>query len=360
MLRLAVYISYISSLTPINSYSLFDKNLLRVARKLDEGQDGDYSWLIDYSLKFSSCHTVQEYSNDADGAISTNKLVQFRICSSEQCSWQCVGGRYLVQMEDFLQAYVYQKQANENDACEQVREQCQCGDDDWDECEENCFSDAGLDYCVEGNNDDEAIDIDEFIECQKLDMEDEDDEDNEQNQYYIGPKCSESGKEINLGLFTDEYCTIEKENTDDSLSFPYQSESIVTDECFSCAYEDKSGDNDENGDDGVSYEVSDMCMGNYVESVKCEQDLNVYYPNTDACDLIDSMHIPGDKFSSHYTTIMLAAGIFFFFSFILVLIIIRLLSAAKKKAELSNEGVGEPLMKPRRRMGIKSWFRRNR
>ena len=158
MLRLALYIMCMGSFTLINSYSQLENNLLRVARKLDgnEEQNEDYSWLIDYSLKFSSCHTATEYIQDEEGVISMQKLVQFRICPSNECSWRCKGGRYLVQMEDFLLAYANQKEANKEYACEKVREQCVCDDDDGDggnnNCEADCFFYAGLDYCVEGDD----------------------------------------------------------------------------------------------------------------------------------------------------------------------------------------------------------------
>lgn len=162
MLRLVLIASiYITHVTSISSYSPLKKNLVSVARKLaeeNEEQDADYSWLTDYSLKFSSCHTVSSLYDEEFGSY-TQQLVQFRICPSDECSWRCNGGKYLVPMEDFLQGYADQKQADEDYACEQVMENCECddndeddvddGDDDGNNCEKNCYSDAGLDYCVD-------------------------------------------------------------------------------------------------------------------------------------------------------------------------------------------------------------------
>lgn len=144
-------------------------------------------------------------------------------------------------------------------------------------------------------------------------------------------KCSNDGREINLGIFTDEDCTAEIENGDDGPSVP---KSYATDTCFNCIDE-----NDNEGDDGDAYEVSEICMNNYVESVKCETDMNVDNPSIEACDMIDSLHIPGDRFSSHYITAILAACIFFVSSAIMAGVVVRTYVMSKRQIELNNSAV---------------------
>ena len=49
-----------------------------------------------------------------------------------------------------LRLYTDQKETNAEYACEEAMEQCNCGNDD--DCEYNCYSAAGLDYCIEDND----------------------------------------------------------------------------------------------------------------------------------------------------------------------------------------------------------------
>jgi len=329
---IALFAAYISIVSSVNSVSPPKRNLLRLVRNLEE--DEDYSWLIDYSLKFDSCHTHEEFvTNDGVGSIFKQKLVKFNICSSEECGSDCEGGRYLVQLEDFVQAYADQKEADEDYACEQVKDNCNCDYDDGDDCEDNCYSDAGLDYCIEGDDDAEQVDIRNYIECQEFVIEDEEDEngdDNEQEISYIGLKCSDNGKGVNLGIFTDEYCTIEKEDSD-SLSFEYQSESFISDDCMNCAYTD----NEE--DDGA--EVSEMCENSYFESLKCEENLSLTYPDNEGCDLIDSYNLGGSADQRHFRTAVAFAAVFFTMSVILAAISIRLCLTSKRDIALNDEAI---------------------
>ena len=147
MLRLAAAVIAINNAILVTTLSPLQKNnFLRAARKLD---DGDYSWLIDNSIRFDSCHTEEQYVlNDGQGSVYIQKLVKFNMCSTKKCGSSCDGGKYLVQMEDFVEAYADQKEEDKKNACEQVKKNCECENDEED-CEYNCFVNSGLDYCIE-------------------------------------------------------------------------------------------------------------------------------------------------------------------------------------------------------------------
>jgi len=344
MLRPALFSVLIGIAASINPAHHLKSSLLRKARSLEDGAD-DMSWLIDYSIKFDSCHSIKEYKVDEDGAggIYLQKLVKFNICPKDECSWNCKGGRYIVQMEDFVETYAEYKQTEKEYNCQAALENCGCeNDDDAGNCEKNCYSAASLD-CYENNGDDQdddykTIDILDYIECQELNNNNENGNDDDNQQRYIGLKCSDDGQGINLGIFSDEYCSVP---ADYYLSFPYQSESIVAKDCVSCT------NIDGNQDDGADYELSDVCAANYVESVKCEKQLDIYYQNNDGCDLIDSVHLKGEEYynTNRYKTALIAAFILFFASVILAVIAIRLCCVAERKIELYDEP----------RVGRKKW-----
>jgi len=175
MLRLAFLAAIVSNAASVNSVSPLINRLLRVARKLENEENVDYLWLTDYSIKFESCHTEKEYDvNDGQGSIYTQKLVKFNVCSSDKCSSNCKGGRYLVQLEDFVGAYADQKEADEEYACEKVMEQCYCENDDGGDCENNCYINYGVEYCIKYDDDGESVDIRNYLECQEIDMEEDD------------------------------------------------------------------------------------------------------------------------------------------------------------------------------------------
>lgn len=137
------------------------------------------------------------------------------------------------------------------------------------------------------------------------------------DQYYIGLKCGKDGEGINVGIFTDKYCSIEI--GDDvylsaSEDVPYRNETMIPFDCIECmqvAYydEDGSGDEGDEGDDVVdadTYEVSTMCSLSYVESLKCEDENNedIYYPNTDGCELMRKIYLREDEYEPENTSSM--------------------------------------------------------
>ena len=157
-------------------------------------------------------------------------------------------------------------------------------------------------------------------------------------------KCSKNGKGISLGIFTDEYCTVEKEDSGESLSYPYQNESYVTRDCISCAYaEGEEADEEADGNDAaaIEYEVSDLCKNNYLEALKCEKDLaDVYYPNNDGCDIIENMSSGGSIesiYKRHYKIVLDLAIAFLASTLILAIIALRLCCNSRRKIHLNED-----------------------
>jgi len=104
--------------------------------------------------------------------------------------------------------------------------------------------------------------------------------------------CADGGKSINVGVFTDEECTVK--DTYGSYkkyygsSLPYTSKSIIGSGCVSCMnpfYEENDDDNNNNAED----KVNEMCMELYEQAGKCETHLKIDYPTTSACDYIHNV-----------------------------------------------------------------------
>jgi len=326
MFRLPVTLlaAYISSVASVNSVSLPKRNLLRMSRVLAEEEEADTSWLVNYSLKFESCHSHSEYgAEDGVGSIVSQNIVRFNMCSSAECGSNCRGGRYIMPLGDFVTEYANQKEAD----CEQLN--CDCDEDDSDDCESNCYSAAGLDYCIVDDEEAEQVDIRDYVECQEFDIG-ENDDDNEQAVVYIGLKCSDDGRGVNLAIFTDEYCT----NETDEFNAAYDA-TIVSDDCISCAFMD------DDADDGANYAVSDMCENSYGESLKCEQNLSNDNPDNEGCEIIDNFNLKGTTDQRHLKAALAFAVIFFVATLILATISVRLCLTSKREIMLNDKDVHE-------------------
>lgn len=284
-------------------------NLISKARKLDGGDAADYSFLTSYSVKFQGCHHISQWNDeggdDADEVrIETKRLVRFRLCESDDCSASLgVGcksgyGDYLVDMNEFMAYHLENKEETQQAACEAYEETycADCEDDYYpDSCKATCFGNAGMDYCIE-DEDEDAFDVNDYLECAAFEppannyyrkLEDA------AAQYYIGPFCADQGGEILMGLFTDDTCTEFADDyggkaTYESLvgsSLPYSSKSLVDTDCYTCAEEP------ENDDDKYyqAPETKEFCATLYAESGKCETNMDISYPNENACTYMEGI-----------------------------------------------------------------------
>lgn len=152
------------------------KRLLSKARRVEqnnqEAQEAD--WLSGYSIKYDSCSSLIQVREDADanaeeGILYTQNLVKFIVCPGNK-SGSCDGcgsgvAQYVVNMNEFVQAYVEMKNEQKEQACETVREYCYCDNANDDQvCENQCFADAGMDECIEVEGQEEQ-DVAAFMEC---------------------------------------------------------------------------------------------------------------------------------------------------------------------------------------------------
>eukprot|EP00548_Thalassiothrix_antarctica_P004159 CAMPEP_0194146076 /NCGR_PEP_ID=MMETSP0152-20130528/19516_1 /TAXON_ID=1049557 /ORGANISM="Thalassiothrix antarctica, Strain L6-D1" /LENGTH=368 /DNA_ID=CAMNT_0038846493 /DNA_START=46 /DNA_END=1152 /DNA_ORIENTATION=+ len=279
----------------ISANSVLGNKLLSKARLLGGNNDDayDFTWALDYSIKFQSCHKTFEFradgggSNDNDNPTEIQQLVIFRLCPSDKCGSICRGGEYVVEMREFVEAYMDSKLSAEEYACEQVKENCSCDDDDQvnddDVCLSQCYANAGLDGCEEDDNngdDDWEFDVEEYLECEEIA-----DNDDDSNQVYVGAYCSSNGKNIYLGTFTDRQCSEKaSEGTYENLkgrALPYASESLVGHDCISC-------EDTQNDDDGYN-NVLEICEELYENSAKCERNLDIDNKVTGGCEYIHKM-----------------------------------------------------------------------
>lgn len=319
----------LQKLDNVKADSPLGMSLLSKARKLEEDEEIDFTWVSDFSIKFQGCHHVSQWNEEADGEedvrIETKRLVRFRLCPANECSPDKAGGcdsgygDYIIDMNTFLESY-YQALEDYNEyRCEytaQVLCDCEDGDDkgdDFDEelCEYDCYVEHGIeDTCADRNpyEDDEQEEEEEFnladyVECQQAKFENDNRRKLEQEEieYFIGPYCAEQGGAIFLGLFTDDTCTTFADEDGGSSAYsymagkslPYADESLISMDCISCK---EPEDFNEDGNDAEDEdEVIEMCEQIYEQSGKCEQGLEatgyVNEANNNACNYIAGIKV---------------------------------------------------------------------
>jgi len=275
----------------VKANSRAGRKLLAKARRLDQEQEVDYSWLPDYTFQFQKCYSWEAYGRE-DNNENMEKSIVFRACPQGECSSSCkYGADYIVQLADYVEAYTTAKQNLREYNCQMVEENCECDDDqvDDEQCQQNCYDAAGLNYC---NNDEEEFDPMNYAECAQLEMNNDNGRKlDEENALYGGIYCSDDNDQVLLGAFTDEACTtLDTSNAYYQVmgqSLPYSSKSIVGSGCVSCTnpfYVEGDDDNDDNQDN-----INEMCMEVYDLAGKCETDLSINYPTTDACVYINNV-----------------------------------------------------------------------
>lgn len=294
--------------------------LLSEARRLEQADEVDMTWVVDYSIKFQGCHHITQWNADADGGedvrIATKRLIRFRLCPSSYCADDSSGGcdsgygDYIIDMDTYLEAYLMDLEELHEWTCEYYQMKvCNCDDDDKkddgfeeEECLNECYYNNGMDYCVEEENDDDGIEfeLDQYVQCGQFQANRRRLDGNEV-EYFIGPYCSDQGGKIYLGMFTDDSCSqfaddyagvvTYKDFTGESL--PYSSESIVGMECMPCAplaeiEEDDANANQNQNDD---IEIKEVCEQLYQTAGKCEQNLGIDDPNYQACNYMEGIKI---------------------------------------------------------------------
>lgn len=294
-----------SAMADIPANSRLGSRLLSKARLLNNDNNNgepDYTWVSDYSIRFESCHTTLSFraegGNSADGAdeapTESMRLVHFKLCPSTACASSCQNGAdYLVEMREFVESYLEFQMTQKEYNCEKVQENCDCQNYNDDQvCLNECYAAAGLDYCVEedqdnyNNNNQNDFELDRYLECEQI---------NENDGYstplYVGAYCSSNHKHIYLGTFSDRQCSQKTSDVSAFTSYtgfelPYQTESLVSNDCISCK-EPSEYDDDYNADQYDQDQVVEICEELYQRSAKCEGRLQgVATQYTGGCDFM--------------------------------------------------------------------------
>ncbi len=151
------------------------------------------------------------------------------------------------------------------------------------------------------------FDLQEWLECRESEAYD-----SYGNALFVGPKCSESGEQINLGVFKDQYCTVEYSSEIfakwyGGYKLPYQDENIVAENCVKCSR--LQNNNNNNAYYNNNYEMVEMCEEIYPASLKCEENVadKIYYPVTAGCEFIKHIKL----YEKDYKPVSAAASTFF-------------------------------------------------
>jgi hypothetical protein len=254
-----------------------------IRRHLEDGGSNSYFEydLSEFSLRFDRCQYVKMFDDemaedeDSDSPLVIKHFAVFRLCPSDDCE-SCSGtyGRYVSEIGDYLQSTAEEQEEAFEYMCGNCQERC-------NEDGEYCSGCGKLCYRYEHLEENGYVDAADYIECQKVEMNNDDDDEDDENedddylQLYIGPRCSQDGNRILIGLFSDEYCLYPYTEADPvdylganisyhSLAHTYNNDGSV---CLSC----KESDADANEDDEQDADdVNEMCEGVYNNAAKCE------------------------------------------------------------------------------------------
>jgi len=301
---------------PLPANSKTGMNLLSKSRRLDEGDDQqvDMTWVQGYEIKYQGCHHVAQWNAEAEEndneevvRIETSRLIRFRMCPVGLCS-SVTGsgcssgyGDYIVDMNVYMNAFLQYKEEIEQEECEAFLENGNCadceGNDDEEGCQNTCYANNYMSYCIE---EEDAIRIEEYLECKEYEIEDNDDggrrlEDAEEEEqlYYLGPYCADQGAEVLMGFFGDDTCTNFADSNGNGgsttfatltggLSIPYSKQSLIDSTCYAAGVMD--GD-----DDAAGMVLTEFAETAYMYAGKCEDELAygvTNYPNSAACNYL--------------------------------------------------------------------------
>jgi len=317
----AVATKYVELPDTVDASSPLGQSVISQARKLEGGDEVDYTWVSGYSLKFQGCHHVTQWNAEADGEedvrIATKRLIRFRLCPTGSCDGESAGGcnsgygDYIVDMDTYLAAYVTNKQAMEEYNCEYLEANvCGCDDDDGkddgfdqEQCLYDCYYNNGADYCIEAEADDgaaEAFDLADWVVCAQFDAPNDDGgrrlDAAEEVQYFIGPYCADQGGDVVLGMFFDDTCSTFADSYGGKTTYksfmgtglPYSESSILGLECLDCK---EPADANNDGDQADEDMVTEMCEMMYATAGKCETYLGNNDANENACNYLKGVKV---------------------------------------------------------------------
>lgn len=293
------------------------------ARKLEQNDEIDFTWVADYSIKFQGCHHISQWNEEAededDVRIATKRLVRFRLCPTNSCTLQNAGGcssgygDYVIDMNVFLEAYIDSVEQYNEARCDYLENTCGCDDENnnggnEDYCQYDCYVAHGMEeVCAEENpynanngqeEEQDEFDLAEYAECAQANFGGRRRQLNQEVEYYVGPYCAEQGGAIYLGLFTDDTCTTFADEYGGQESYykmagkelPFGNSNVISMDCFSCLEPEVQYNydgNDQEDDDNVN----EMCEQIYEQAGKCESELGQYGGNYNACSYIQGIQV---------------------------------------------------------------------
>lgn len=243
----------------------------------------------EFSIQFEKCQLVQMFNddlagdNDAQSPLGTMQFVVFRLCETDHCSQTSKGqkvcgntyGTYILDVKTYLEATIQYQREEFEMMCDSCNEECTVIDQNTNEL--SCTGCGKL--CWQFNNLEAMgyIDASEFVECQKL-------QNGEQQQngnpMYIGPRCSKSGTQIKIGLFSDDNCLVPITDLNITqvlggavLSYHLLANTYSTSDnyCLSCKEKQNGGQNKYHQNDLWDVDdVNEMCENLYNGAAKCE------------------------------------------------------------------------------------------
>jgi hypothetical protein len=306
-----------TTMLDIRADSVLGTRLMQHARRLnqdnknqqDESQE-QYAWVSSYSVKFQGCLNIKQWNVHADAdedvRIATKSLVRFRLCPTNTCSASkaagCTSGYgdYIIDLSLYMVAHMEAvRQFNEVNCENYLNAKCSCDNDN--DCKYNCFNDAGMTECIDGEQ--QQFQVEDYMECSQIKANGQHRQlgggGEQQVKYYVGPYCGNQGGDVYLGLFTDDSCTEFAEDVDfESLmgyELPYKSTSLVSSKCVQCSepVRDQQNEN-QNNDEIDADQVNESCESLYLYSGKCESNLPssmVTDRNENGCNYMEGIKI---------------------------------------------------------------------
>ena len=167
--------------------------LLRSARQMEETED-EYSFLEDYDLRFVECD-------------KSSNLVLLRLCESNGCVSTESGDECKVNSSEFA-----------------------------------VFIGEFVDAVMLANNEgDDSLNVIDWASCGEYETFEEGDpllNPSTNSNYFVGPTCTDDGKDIRFEFFDDEKCSIVSDIKPNGI--PYSDGGMVSDYCTGCVEETQS------------------------------------------------------------------------------------------------------------------------
>lgn len=282
------------------------KKLLSKARRLEDNnnnqnedqEEEEYAFLMNYNLKMIQCVADEQIRNPENGEYEYGAAI-FRLCP-EGCDsdseYGCASGHgdFVVGLQTFVQAY-------------------------FEDQRDNMYYD-------------DNFKVDEYAECREYEQENDDGNNNNAYAYFIGPACTDDGKDVKLAMFYDEACSqvpeeVTFEDVSNGWALPYGEGGLVSTSCLACAEYDEG-----------NYELKEMCEQLYEQSGKCETGMESYHyygKQEGSCEYIESL-MPAQKGSG--------SGAKAFGWVVFILVVVGAFSAyamwwKKKKAGQASDGL---------------------